>query len=109
MQLESFVQGRWHAGDGEAVTLRDATTGEVIAYASAGGIDFGAVLEHARIVGGANLRHLTFHERAAMLKAYRWQYIVSGVQDPRFQAILGDMITPAQGERIGRALAPIVG
>ena len=69
MQLKSFVQGRWHAGDGEAATLRDATTGEVIAYASAGGIDFGAVLEHARAVGGANLRRLTFHERAAMLKA----------------------------------------
>ena len=47
--------------------------------------------------------------RAGVLKAYRWQYIVSGVQDPRFQAILGDMITPAQGERIGTALAPIVG
>jgi oxepin-CoA hydrolase/3-oxo-5,6-dehydrosuberyl-CoA semialdehyde dehydrogenase len=69
MQLKSFVQGRWHAGDGDAVTLRDATTGEVIAYASAGGIDFGEVLEHARAVGGANLRRLTFHERAAMLKA----------------------------------------
>jgi hypothetical protein len=47
--------------------------------------------------------------RAGVLKAYRWQYIVSGVQDARFQAILGDMITPEQGERIGRALAPIVG
>ncbi|HSC93694.1 MAG TPA: hypothetical protein VLC73_01865 [Burkholderiales bacterium] len=47
--------------------------------------------------------------RAGVLKAYRWQYIVSGVQDARFQAILGSMITPAQGERIGKALAPIVG
>ncbi len=47
--------------------------------------------------------------RAGVLKAYRWQYIVSGVEDARFQAILGDMITPAQAARIGRALAPIVG
>jgi len=47
--------------------------------------------------------------RAGVLKAYRWQYIVSGVEDPRFQAILGDMITPAQSARIGAALAPIVG
>jgi hypothetical protein len=46
--------------------------------------------------------------RAGLLKAYRWQYIVSGVQDPRFMAILGDMITPAQGSRIMTALAPIV-
>ena len=47
--------------------------------------------------------------RAGVLKAYRWQYIVSGVEDPRFMGILGSMITPAQGERIGKALAPIVG
>ncbi|HMA89287.1 MAG TPA: hypothetical protein VKP89_11140 [Burkholderiales bacterium] len=46
---------------------------------------------------------------AAFLAAYRWQYIVSGVQDERFQKILGGMITPAQFERIGAALAPIVG
>lgn len=44
-----------------------------------------------------------------LLKAYRWQYIVSGVQDPRFQQILGSMITNVQFERIGAALAPIVG
>jgi hypothetical protein len=44
----------------------------------------------------------------ALLKAYRWQYIVSGVQDPRFQALLGSMITPAQGKRIQDALAPLV-
>jgi hypothetical protein len=43
-----------------------------------------------------------------MLKAYRWQYIVSGVQDERFQKILGGMITEAQMKRIGAALAPIM-
>ena len=45
---------------------------------------------------------------AGMLKAYRWQYIVSGVQHPRFQAALGGMITAEHGERIGAALAPIM-
>ena len=43
--------------------------------------------------------------RAGVLKAYRWQYIVSGVEDPRFTGILGDMITPEQSARIGAALA----
>jgi hypothetical protein len=43
-----------------------------------------------------------------MLAAYRWQYITSGVQDERFQKILGGMITEAQMQRIGAALAPIV-
>jgi hypothetical protein len=47
--------------------------------------------------------------RAGLLKAYRWQYIVSGVEEPRFMGILGSMITPEQAARIGKALAPIVG
>ncbi|MGH8200212.1 MAG: phenylacetic acid degradation bifunctional protein PaaZ [Steroidobacteraceae bacterium] len=69
MQLESFIAGRWQAGAGTAVALRDATTGEVIANASSEGLDFAASLTHARAVGGANLRRLSFHERAALLKA----------------------------------------
>lgn len=46
---------------------------------------------------------------ATTLRAYRWQYILSGVQDPRFLGILGPMIDAAQGARINAALAPIVG
>ena len=46
--------------------------------------------------------------KATVLSAYRWQYIVSGVQIPRFADLLKGMITPAQGERIGNALAPIM-
>src|SRR5262245_5722264 len=47
--------------------------------------------------------------RAVVLRAYRWQYIVSGVQEPRFTELLGSMITPEQSQRIGAALAPIAG
>jgi hypothetical protein len=47
--------------------------------------------------------------RATLLAAYRWQYIVSGVQDPRFAELLGSMINAEQGSRIHAALAPIVG
>jgi hypothetical protein len=47
--------------------------------------------------------------RAGLLAAYRWQYIVSGVQDPRFSGLLGEMISRAQMQRIGAALAPIMG
>jgi hypothetical protein len=46
--------------------------------------------------------------RAGVLKAYRWQYIGSGVADPRFTGILASMTTDAQQARIGAALAPIV-
>ena len=46
--------------------------------------------------------------RAGVLKAYRWQYIVSGVQDPRFSELLGKMTTPQHMKRITTALAPIM-
>jgi hypothetical protein len=42
------------------------------------------------------------------LRAYRWQYIVSGAQHPRFIQLLGDLLTPEQGQRVGRALAPLM-
>ncbi|HYB33532.1 MAG TPA: phenylacetic acid degradation bifunctional protein PaaZ [Steroidobacteraceae bacterium] len=69
MQLESFVAGRWQAGRGTGAALRDATTGEVIANATAAGLDAGAMLSYGREVGGPNLRRLTFHERAGLLKS----------------------------------------
>jgi len=67
MILESFVQGQWVRGK-DAVEIRSAVTGEVVAQASGGGLDMGAILEHARAVGGGNLRRLTFHQRADLLK-----------------------------------------
>jgi hypothetical protein len=45
---------------------------------------------------------------AGILKAYRWQYIVSGVQDPRFTGILAELVTDAQMNRITTALAPLM-
>ena len=46
---------------------------------------------------------------AGVLRAYRWQYILSGAQHPRFLKLLMGMITPAQAERVTKALAPIAG
>lgn len=43
-----------------------------------------------------------------LLRAYRWQYIVSGVQDERFGKILGSMINHKQAQRIEKALEPII-
>ncbi len=57
-------------------------------------------------------RALTGEERmrveAHVLSAYRWQSVVSGVQEPRYTEVLEDLVTPAQMRRIGRALAPMV-
>jgi hypothetical protein len=42
-----------------------------------------------------------------ILRAYRWQHILSGAQHPRFLKMLLGMITQEQAERVTRALAPI--
>lgn len=47
--------------------------------------------------------------KACVLSAYRWQYIVSGVQHPHFGRLLACMTTPAQLSRIQSALAPLMG
>jgi oxepin-CoA hydrolase/3-oxo-5,6-dehydrosuberyl-CoA semialdehyde dehydrogenase len=69
MQLQSYAAGKWHSGGRDGVALRDATTGAVIAHSSADGLDYRGMLEHARRVGGPSLRKLTFHQRAALIKA----------------------------------------
>ncbi|MGF6092203.1 diiron oxygenase [Pseudomonas sp. 18173] len=46
--------------------------------------------------------------KAGVLGAYRWQYIISGVQHPHFGRLLTHMTTPAQLSRIQTALAPIM-
>ncbi len=67
--LESYAAGRWFrpADDGEP--LLDAATGEEVARISSRGLDVAAMVRHARETGGPALRALTFHERAALLKA----------------------------------------
>ncbi len=43
-----------------------------------------------------------------VLKAYRWQYIASGVEEPRFVEVLKSLVTPAQMARFAGAIEPIV-
>jgi hypothetical protein len=86
----------------ELIELVAAVDGILVAQAAADAGYFAA----------ANTRRLTDAQvksvESALLAAYRWQYIVSGVQDERFQQALHAKITPAQFERIGKALAPII-
>jgi oxepin-CoA hydrolase/3-oxo-5,6-dehydrosuberyl-CoA semialdehyde dehydrogenase len=68
-KLANLVQDRWVEGDGDGRVLASAVTGEPVAAITSDGLDFKAILEHARNVGGPSLRKLTFHERGDMLKA----------------------------------------
>jgi oxepin-CoA hydrolase/3-oxo-5,6-dehydrosuberyl-CoA semialdehyde dehydrogenase len=69
LKLLNYASDRWVAGDGSLASVHNAVTGEVIAETGSGGLDFKAMLDHARKVGGPALRRMTFHERAHMLKA----------------------------------------
>ena len=69
MKLGCYAEDHWVTASDEGVLLRSAVNGEPIAAASSSGIDFGSMAEHARRVGGANLRKMTFHDRALMIKA----------------------------------------
>ncbi|TCK26270.1 phenylacetic acid degradation bifunctional protein PaaZ [Pseudonocardia endophytica] len=67
--LRSHVGGRWYAASDDGRPVHDAVTGEQIARLSTTGLDFEAALDYGRTVGGPALRELTFHQRAALLKA----------------------------------------
>ena len=81
--LHSYAAGRWVPPSGALARLKSAVTGEVIAEIGAAGLDVAAMAEHARKAGGPALRALTFHQRAAMLKALA-QYL-NERRDPLYQ------------------------
>jgi len=67
--LRSYVSGAWHQPSDDGMPLHDAVTGELVAQVSSAGVDMAAALDHGRREGGSALRELTFHQRAALLKA----------------------------------------
>ncbi|WP_287901680.1 phenylacetic acid degradation bifunctional protein PaaZ [Arthrobacter sp.] len=66
--LESYAAGHWFRADDTGKPLLDAVTGEEVARVSTTGLDYAAMVRHARDVGGPAVRRLTFHERALLLK-----------------------------------------
>ena len=91
---------------------RDRAVDDLIALAGAVDgllqVQAQADAEYFSVVAGMRPASEVERAREGFLAAYRWQYIVSGVQEPRFGAILASLTTAAQRERIGGALAPIV-
>jgi oxepin-CoA hydrolase / 3-oxo-5,6-dehydrosuberyl-CoA semialdehyde dehydrogenase len=67
--LHSFANGKWLAPAGDLADIASAIDGRIVAKSSSADLDFGAMVNHARTVGGPALRALTFHQRADMLKA----------------------------------------
>ena len=92
---------------------RDAAVDDLIALVA--GID--ATLQRqaaadAKYFSGICGRFLTGAEsweiESHLLAAYRWQYIVSGIKEPRFRDLLTGMINEGQAKRVFDALAPII-
>ena len=66
--LLNYVHDQWTLGTGTRVPIASAIDGSQVATTGSGGLDFGAMLTHARTVGGPALRALTFHDRARIIK-----------------------------------------
>jgi oxepin-CoA hydrolase/3-oxo-5,6-dehydrosuberyl-CoA semialdehyde dehydrogenase len=81
--LHSYATGRWIGPTGNISTLRSAVTGEPVAEIGGGGLDYAGMAEHVRRTGGPALRAMTFHQRAAMLKALA-QYL-NERRDPLYE------------------------
>lgn len=89
-------------GVSELIALVGAVDGILVAQAAADAAYFGETCG----------RPLTNAEQAAvgaaLRRAYRYQYIVSGVREQRFLNVLGSLVSGQQMQRIGEALTPIV-
>jgi 2-keto-3-deoxy-L-rhamnonate aldolase RhmA len=104
----------WIREDAKLVSAaqRDAAVDDLIALV--GGVD--GILQGQATADAAyflGTMKLEGHPRAAevqatLLKAYRWQYIVSGAMQPRFQEVLASLVDDAQMARIQEALGPLM-
>src|SRR5688500_19584234 len=94
-----------HQRDRAASELTDPSTGNDSILQGQAAAD----VEYFTAIAG---RGFTAEERRALdagvLRAYRWQYIGSGVQHPHSLRLLSSLTTSTQMTRIGEALAPIV-
>jgi hypothetical protein len=92
---------------------RDAAVDDLITLVGAfDGLVQQQAQEDARYFVAACARPLSLGEvervRAVVLKAYRWQFILSGVREERFHDLLERLATEQQWARIGEALAPLI-
>jgi hypothetical protein len=93
-------KARRDAAVGDLIGLVGAVDGILQAQAQA---DTRYFCRIARITEPARVEQVG----ATVLKAYRWQYIVSGVMEPRFQKVLFALLDEEQSARIHQALAPL--
>ncbi len=67
-KLKSYLCGEWREGEGEGEALLNPATEEILAHASADGLDRKRALDFARSEGGPALRALAFKQRAELVQ-----------------------------------------
>jgi hypothetical protein len=92
---------------------RDAAVDDLIdLVAAVDGILQGQAHADASYFGAIAAQRYTDAQRSAIeagiLKAYRWQYIVSGVMEPRFRKVLFGALDDRQSARVTAALQPLL-
>ena len=75
-KFKSYALEKWVEGEGTGQVVKHAVTGELLGEVTSLGLDFQAMLNHARTIGGPALRKTTFHERALLLKDMA-KYLIS--------------------------------
>lgn len=104
----------WQRNDSSLTDAeRDAAVDEFIELVAAvDGILRSQAAADARYFTDTAGRAFADDERAMLeahiLKAYRWQYIISGAQHPHFNKVLGSLIGEPQGARIQAAVTSLM-
>ena len=65
----SYACGEWVVGSGAGKVLLDASTGAPISSIDSTGLNFKDMLSYARSSAGSQLRDMSFHQRALLLKS----------------------------------------
>ena len=106
MKIESYACGAWIAGSDAGVEVRNAINGEPVGRVSSAGLDFSAMLEHARKHGGAKRGvwrkiHIGIDEKSLEIRAA--EFTTSEIGDAPMLPELLDQIP--LGQEIGSVTA----
>lgn len=79
MKVTSYAQGNWIT-KGTETELNSAVTGKPVATLVEADLDYKAMCEYARSVGGPKLREMTIHQRAFKIK-FLAKYLIERKED----------------------------
>ena len=68
MKIQSYVKGEWCSGKGRVDTCVNSVTDEEIGQVHSLDSDFAGILDYGRTVAAPELRKLTTHDRAELIK-----------------------------------------